>query len=85
MDLKKEGQSGDVIFTVENLHVKDERGLPAVKDVSFQVREQEVVGIAGVSGNGQSELALALAGLLDCEYESMTLNQKSITKQDLSN
>ena len=86
MDLKKkEGQSGDVIFTVEHLHVNDERGLPAVKDVSFQVREQEVVGIAGVSGNGQSELALALAGLLACDYQSMTLNHKSINKHDLSN
>lgn len=86
MDLKKkEGQSGEVIFTVEHLLVNDERGLPAVRDVSFQVREQEVVGIAGVSGNGQSELALALAGLLDCKYESMTLNQKSINKHDLSN
>lgn len=86
MDLKKkEGQSGDVIFAVEHLHVKDERGLPAVKDVSFQVREQEVVGIAGVSGNGQSELALALAGLLDCEFDSITLNRKPINKHDLSN
>ena len=41
----------------------DDRGLPAVRDVSFEVRAGEIVGIAGVDGNGQSELIDALAGL----------------------
>ena len=61
---RKHGEPGQVVLAVENLSVADERGLPAVKGISFQVREQEIVGIAGVSGNGQSELALALAGLM---------------------
>ncbi|NWG75195.1 MAG: ABC transporter ATP-binding protein [Rubrivivax sp.] len=56
-------QPGEVVLSVRHLVVNNERGLPAVKDVSFEVREREIVGIAGVSGNGQSELALALAGL----------------------
>ncbi len=54
---------GEVVLAVENLRVNDTRGLPAVRGVSFEVRQREIVGIAGVSGNGQSELALALAGL----------------------
>jgi simple sugar transport system ATP-binding protein len=85
MDLnKKEKQPGKVIFSVKNLNVKDERGLPAVKNFSFDVYEREVVGIAGVSGNGQSELALALAGLMDSDFDSIILNDISITKRDLT-
>jgi simple sugar transport system ATP-binding protein len=61
---RKHGEPGQVVLVVENLSVDDERGLSAVKGISFEVREQEIVGIAGVSGNGQSELALALAGLM---------------------
>ena len=61
---RKHGEAGQVVLAVENLSVNDERGLPAVKGVSFEVRAQEIVGIAGVSGNGQSEMALALAGLM---------------------
>ncbi|MDO9086775.1 MAG: ABC transporter ATP-binding protein [Anaerolineaceae bacterium] len=85
MDLnKKEKQPGKVIFSVKNLNVKDERGLPAVQKFSFDVHEREVVGIAGVSGNGQSELALALAGLMESEFDSIILNDKLITKHDLT-
>lgn len=81
---KKEKQPGNVIFSVKNLNVQDERGLPAVRNVSFEVHEREVVGIAGVSGNGQSEFALALAGLMDSEFDAMFLNDKLITKRELS-
>ncbi|PKO04392.1 MAG: heme ABC transporter ATP-binding protein [Chloroflexi bacterium HGW-Chloroflexi-3] len=85
MDLnKKEKQPGKMIFSVKNLSVKDERGLPAVRNFSFDVYEREVVGIAGVSGNGQSELALALAGLMDSEFDSIILNDILITKCDLT-
>jgi simple sugar transport system ATP-binding protein len=61
---RKHGEAGQVVLSVDKLSVNDERGLPAVRGISFEVRAQEIVGIAGVSGNGQSELALALAGLL---------------------
>ena len=85
MDLtKKEKIPGNVVFSIKNLNVQDERGLPAVKDISFEVHEREIVGIAGVSGNGQSELALALAGLLDCDFDEMILNNKPISKRELS-
>jgi ABC-type uncharacterized transport system ATPase subunit len=57
------GQDGDVLLEVDDLHVLDDRGLPAVKGVSLSVRAGEIVGIAGVDGNGQSELIEAVTGL----------------------
>jgi simple sugar transport system ATP-binding protein len=60
---KKPAEAGDVLLEVRDLHVNDERGLPAVRDVSFTVRAGEIVGIAGVEGNGQSELIEAITGL----------------------
>jgi len=54
---------GDVMLSVEDLHVVDERGIEKVRGVSFEVRTGEVVGIAGVDGNGQSELIDAITGL----------------------
>jgi general nucleoside transport system ATP-binding protein len=52
------------VLTVSKLRVVDSRGVLRVKDVSFSVRAGEIVGIAGVSGNGQSELMAAIAGLI---------------------
>jgi ABC-type uncharacterized transport system ATPase subunit len=60
---KDEHQAGKVELKVENLFAKDARGLPAVKDVSFDVHAGEIVGIAGVAGNGQSELVEVITGL----------------------
>jgi simple sugar transport system ATP-binding protein len=60
---KKPAQPGDVVLAVETLTVMDGSGVARVKDVSFTVRAGEIVGIAGVAGNGQSELLEALAGL----------------------
>jgi ABC-type uncharacterized transport system ATPase subunit len=60
---ERRGEVGDVVLSVRDLTVQNERGLTAVDNISFDVFEREVVGIAGVSGNGQTELALALAGL----------------------
>jgi simple sugar transport system ATP-binding protein len=85
LDLERAaGQPGDVVFAVEGLRVNDVRGLPAVRDVSITVRAREVVGIAGVSGNGQSELALALAGLLPSTFESYILDGAAITQRELT-
>ncbi len=65
MELPREaGGAGEVVLAVSHLSVSDARGLPAVRDISLEVHAGEIVGVAGVSGNGQTELALALAGLL---------------------
>ena len=60
---KKPAQPGDPLLRVQDLVVRDDRGLEAVRGVSFAVRSGEIVGIAGVDGNGQSELIDALTGL----------------------
>ncbi len=70
--------AGRVVLAVDDLRCNGELGLPAVDGVSFEVREGEIVGIAGVSGNGQSELALALTGLLPIASGSVRLNGKEV-------
>src|SRR5438552_8200636 len=60
---KKPAQPGDVLLGVSDLVVRDDRGLEAVRGISFEVRSGEIVGIAGVDGNGQSELIDSITGL----------------------
>ncbi len=60
---KTPAQPGEVLLDVEDLHVLDDRGLEKVRGVSLQIRAGEIVGIAGVDGNGQTELIDALTGL----------------------
>ncbi len=57
------GRQGDVRLAVTDLHVAGDRGAEAVRDLSLEARAGEILGIAGVSGNGQRELAEAIAGL----------------------
>lgn len=59
----KSGDPGEALIRVENLSVKDNRGFPAVRELSLQVRAGEVLGIAAVEGNGQSELIEAITGM----------------------
>ena len=60
---KAPAEPGDVLLSVEDLEVVDDRGIPKVRGVSFDVRAGEIVGIAGVDGNGQTELIEAMTGL----------------------
>jgi len=60
---KPPASPGEVVLKVEDVHVVDERGLEAVRGVSLEVRAGEIVGIAGVDGNGQTELIDAITGL----------------------
>lgn len=60
---KKEAKPGEVVLDVADLHVLDDRRLMAVNGLSFQVRAGEILGVAGVQGNGQKELVEALTGL----------------------
>jgi simple sugar transport system ATP-binding protein len=62
--VEKEARSvGEPLLEVRDVSVRDDRGLPAVRGVSFEVRAGEIVGIAGVDENGQSELIEAIVGL----------------------
>ncbi|HXF86570.1 MAG TPA: ABC transporter ATP-binding protein [Anaerolineales bacterium] len=67
------------VLRVENLHVRDARGLEAVRGVSFSVRAGEILGIAGVQGNGQTELAEALTGLRPIESGRLIILGKDLT------
>jgi general nucleoside transport system ATP-binding protein len=60
---KRPSEPGETLLELRSLTVNDDRGLPAVRDVSFAVRAGEIVGLAGVEGNGQSELIEAITGL----------------------
>jgi simple sugar transport system ATP-binding protein len=64
---KPPAEVGDVLLEVEDIHVFDDRGIEKVRGVSFGVRSGEIVGIAGVDGNGQTELIEALTGLRRAE------------------
>jgi general nucleoside transport system ATP-binding protein len=77
---KKPAQPGDVLLHVEDLVVRDDRGLEAVRSVSFDVRAGEIVGIAGVDGNGQSELIDALAGLRSVASGEISVGGEDLTR-----
>jgi general nucleoside transport system ATP-binding protein len=76
---RKPATGGRPVLVVEGLSCPSEQGPPAVRDVSLEVRAGEIVGVAGVSGNGQTELALALAGLLPPTAGRVLLNGEEIT------
>ncbi len=76
---KKPAEFGEVILDVENIRVKSITGNPAVNDVTFQIHAGEVFAVAGVSGNGQNELADSIAGLLACQSGRILINGHEIT------
>ena len=76
---KNPAQFGEEVLKVSHLTVKNADGFPVVKDVSFSVRGGEIFAIAGVSGNGQTEIADAIAGMMKADQGSVTLAGKDIT------
>ena len=75
---KKPAQPKEPVLTIKNLIVKEHRGLEAVKDLSLEIRAGEILGIAGIDGNGQSELIHAITGLTKVESGTITLEGKEI-------
>ncbi|MER9458290.1 ABC transporter ATP-binding protein [Mesorhizobium sp. M0387] len=75
---KGETEAGAVKLAVKNLTVKDQRGVTMVDDISFDIRAGEIVGIAGVAGNGQSELLEAISGIRRAVSGSVMLDGKPI-------
>ncbi|RME76653.1 MAG: ABC transporter ATP-binding protein [Chloroflexi bacterium] len=69
-----------VVLHVENLTVRDENGLPVVNDVSFDVHEQEILGLAGVAGNGQQELAESLLGIRPIAAGRVVINGTDVAQ-----
>lgn len=75
---KEKPQPGEVVLQVNHLYVKDEREHVVVNGITFDVRGGEVLGVAGVQGNGQTELVYALTGLLPVESGDVLLNGESL-------
>jgi general nucleoside transport system ATP-binding protein len=81
LDVKKDSSHPkDVVLQIKNLNVQDDRKLPAVRDFSLEVRAGEIVGIAGVEGNGQRELVQAITGLRKIDSGSIKIGDVDSTK-----
>jgi simple sugar transport system ATP-binding protein len=78
---KKPSEPGEPLLEVEDLDVLDERGLPAVRGASFQVRAGEIVGLAGVDGNGQTELIDAITGLTKPQSGVIRVGGHDVTRE----
>ena len=74
----KEEEPGQTLIQVRDLKVRDNRGLPAVRGLSFEVRAHEVLGIAAIEGNGQSELLEAITGMRPVESGSILVQGESV-------
>lgn len=78
---RKKIPRSEQVLGVNRITVNSDKGLPAVKALSFNVYQHEIFGIAGVSGNGQRELVEAITGLRRSESGSVTIQGKNITNQ----
>lgn len=81
---KQEMNPGDAVLEVKGLTIKSRHGgKDAVKDVSFRVRKGEILCVAGIDGNGQSELVYGITGLIPVESGQIILNGKDVTKESI--
>lgn len=75
---KEEAQPKEVVLQISDLVVNENRGVPAVKELSLDVRAGEIVGIAGIDGNGQSELIQAITGLRKVKSGSIKIKGQEV-------
>lgn len=77
---KEKQEAGKPVLEVKDLHALDNRGVPALKGISFEVKAGEIFALAGVDGNGQTELVEVLTGLRNATKGNILLEGKDITK-----
>ena len=80
---KEQAKPKDVVLKIENLSVKNNKKVLGLKNFSLEVRAGEIVGIAGVEGNGQTELVEALTGLVKVESGTVTYKNEDITNKSI--
>ncbi|MDR3192405.1 MAG: ABC transporter ATP-binding protein [Treponema sp.] len=80
---KKPAEPGELVLKIDGLTVIGSRGVAAVRNLSLEVRAGEVVGVAGVDGNGQSELVAAISGLLPVKSGSIYLKGRDISRESI--
>lgn len=81
---KKDIEAGEIVLDIKNINVLDNRNLLILNDFNLQVRRGEIVGIAGVDGNGQSQLIEAITGLRKVESGNIKILGKDITNKSVS-
>jgi simple sugar transport system ATP-binding protein len=79
---KKPKPAGDVILEVKDVHAENDKGLPALRGLSLNVRSGEIVGLAGVAGNGQNVLSEVITGMRRCIRGEVILNNEKISNRD---
>lgn len=77
----KDISGNKVAYSVSNLSTRDNFGKKVIEDISFEIKEGEILGVAGVEGNGQSELVRVLSGLMESTEGSVRLYDKDITNK----
>ena len=80
---KGESNPGDTVLKIENISVKNNKKVLGLKNFNLEVRKGEIVGIAGVEGNGQTELVEAITGMKNIEEGNIFFNGKDITKDSI--
>ena len=80
---KKQAHIGDTVLKIDNLWTSGEKEMSKIRGVSLEVKSGEIVGIAGIDGNGQSELIEAICGLRKVEKGSILLDGKNITNESV--
>ncbi|HKJ38851.1 MAG TPA: ABC transporter ATP-binding protein, partial [Anaerolineales bacterium] len=79
---KKPGKPGKVVLDVKDVRAQNDKGLSSLNGVSLNVRAGEIVGIAGVAGNGQIELSQVIAGMRKCSQGEVTLDGDMVSNRD---
>lgn len=80
---KKAQEPGDIVLSVEGVCAKNNKGLDALRSLSLNVRAGEIVGLAGVAGNGQRELADAITGLRKCECGKIVVQGEDLANKSV--
>jgi simple sugar transport system ATP-binding protein len=78
---KKPQKAGEVVLEIRDLQAENDKGLPALRGVSLNVRHGEIVGLAGVAGNGQRELSQVISGLRKASAGQVMLNGDVVSNQ----
>jgi simple sugar transport system ATP-binding protein len=79
---KKPKKPGEIVLDVKDVHAENDKGLPALRGLSLNVRAGEIVGVAGVAGNGQNELSQVITGLRKCNQGEVILNGDIVSNRD---
>ncbi len=76
---KKPIKPGKMVLDVKDVYAENDKGLPALRGLSLHVRQHEIVGVAGVAGNGQSELSQVISGMRVCKQGEVLLNGDEVS------